>query len=78
MCGSRFDGHPPELDSALPSARMVNSELVRAAISAEPELPGPMPDPMWQAISSDRDAATECLRIVVRETKQGILKRLGL
>ena len=58
--------------------RVVSCEQARAAIEAEPELPGEMPDEMWQAISKDKDAAAECLRIVVRQTKAGIIQRLNL
>lgn len=36
--------------------------------SAVPILPGDMPDEMWTILSTDRDAATEALRIVVRQT----------
>lgn len=45
------------------------------AVTDEPELPGEMPDEMWGVISSDRDAAGEALRIIVRQTKGGILTR---
>lgn len=58
--------------------QVVGREQARAAIMAEPELPGDMPDEMWEAIRNDRDAAVECMRIVVRQTKAGIIKRLGL
>jgi len=36
--------------------------------SAVPILPGEMPDEMWEVLSTDRDAATEALRILVRQT----------
>lgn len=58
--------------------RVVSCEQARAAIEAEPELPGEMPDEIWQAMSKDKDAAAECLRIVVRQTKAGIIQRLNL
>jgi hypothetical protein len=45
------------------------------AVTDEPELPGAMPDAMWDVLRSDRDASAEALRIVVRQTKAGILKR---
>lgn len=45
------------------------------AIVDEPELPGGMPEEMWDAICNDRDAATEAFRIVVRQTKEGITTR---
>lgn len=60
------------------SDRALDRTMVLEAIDAEPELPGDMPDEMWDLIRSDRDAATEALRIVVRETKNGIKRRLRL
>jgi len=51
------------------------TEIV-AAVDAEPELPGNMPDTMWELIRNDRDAFEELMRIVVRETKAGIRERL--
>ena len=45
------------------------------AVTDEPELPGEMPDEMWNVLRSDRDAAGEALRIIVRQTKGGILTR---
>ena len=45
------------------------------AVTDEPELPSEMPDEMWNVLRSDRDAATETLRIIVRQTKGGILTR---
>ena len=48
------------------------------AIDAEPELPGDMPDEMWNAISTSREYAVEAMRIAVRQTKRGIKERLGL
>lgn len=58
--------------------RVVSCERARAAILAEPELPGDMPDEMWEVMRNDRQAAAECLRIAVRQTKAGIIKRLHL
>ena len=57
---------------------MVSCEQVRAAIEAEPELPDEMPDELWQAIRQDKAVAMKCLRLAVRQTKQGILRRLKL
>jgi hypothetical protein len=57
-------------------AKRLERERCLAAVSAEPELPGEIPDEMWDAISSDRDAATEALRIIVRQTKEGIRDRI--
>lgn len=47
-----------------------------AAVDEEPELPGDMPDKMWDAIHNDRDAAFQALRIAVRQTKSGIRQRI--
>lgn len=46
------------------------------AIELEPELEGSMPDEMWAVLRSDKDAAENALRIVVKQTKEGILNRL--
>lgn len=56
--------------------RVFTESEVRAAAMAEPELPGDMPDEMWDAIQHDKDAATEAMRIIVRQTRDGILRRL--
>lgn len=40
------------------------------AIASVPELPGEMPDEMWNKVMGDRDAMTEALRIAVRKTKE--------
>lgn len=61
--------------AAMRAAMLAERKAWMVAITDEPELPGEMPDEMWEAIRSDRDAATETLRIVVRQTKGGILKR---
>lgn len=51
-------------------------EIAINCVEAEPELPGSMPDEIWDAIKNDRDATEELLRIVVRQTKAGIKERL--
>ena len=56
---------------------MVRLETVRAAIEREPELPGDMPDEMWEAIRNDRDAMRQALVIAVKETKANIKNRLA-
>ena len=56
---------------------MVKLSTVRAAIDLEPELPGSMPDEMWEAIRNDRDAMRQALVICVKETKAGIKSRLA-
>lgn len=50
----------------------VENKALLAAINSEPELPGNMPDEMWEAIRNDRDAMTEAMRIIVRQTKANI------
>lgn len=57
-------------------SRSNERERCLKAVDAEPELPGSMPDEMWYAICSDRKAATEAMRIIVRQTKQGIRDRI--
>lgn len=53
-------------------------ERLEAAIADEPDLPGPMPDEMWNAIRGDRDAVERVLRIAVQKTKEGIRARAAL
>lgn len=61
----------PNVSGSLPVEDVVK------AINDEPELPGEMPDEIYQAVKNDKDALTELVRITVRETKKGILERLG-
>jgi hypothetical protein len=49
---------------------------VLKAIEDEPELPGKIPEEMYQALQGDRDACAEAFRIAVRLTKKGILERV--
>ena len=61
-------------------ARSESRDSVLKAIDDEPELPGEMPGEMLatliQAVQShDHDLLTETLRIVVRQTKEGIRER---
>lgn len=56
--------------------RVFTEREVRAAAMAEPELPGEMPDEIWEACKSDRATMQEALRVVVRLTRDGILGRL--
>lgn len=51
-------------------------EEVIELIKAEPEFPGDMPDEMFALMCKDKDAATEAMRIAVRLTKEGVIKRL--
>lgn len=61
-----------------PSERVYLESEVRAAAMAEPELPGNMPDEMWEACRSDRATMQEAMRVVVRLTRDGILERIGI
>lgn len=58
-------------------ACLLDVSAVQAAIDAEPELPGEMPDAIWEAIRNDRAAVAETLRIAVRATKEGIMRRVN-
>ena len=51
------------------STMMVKLATVRAAIDLEPEVPGDMPDEMWEALRNDRDAMRQAFVITVKETK---------
>jgi len=46
------------------------------SINAEPELPGQMPEEIFESVRNDKDAFIELLRITVRETKKGIKERI--
>lgn len=53
------------------------------AVNLEPELPGHMPKEMFEEIkrlvlADDVDGLSELLRIIVRQTKEGIITRLTL
>lgn len=60
------------------SSDVVLREQVRAAIEAEEELDGEMPDHVYARLLISKRAAEELLRAAVRATKQGIKTRLGL
>ena len=53
-------------------------EYVRYVIESEPELPGDMPEEIFELIQKDRQAAEEVMRLTVRVTKQRIKERLGI
>lgn len=61
--------------AAMRAAMAIERKIWTAAITEEPELPGEMPDEMMDVLRSDRDALTGAMRIVVRQTKDGILTR---
>lgn len=46
------------------------------AVADEPEVPGTMPDEMWNAIRDDRDAMENVIRVAVQQTKAGIRERI--
>lgn len=69
-----------EIPQGWGDVRSENVDRVLKAIDDEPELPGEMPGEMLatliQAVQShDHDLLTETLRIVVRQTKEGIRER---
>ena len=71
-CGNHADCTEP----CTPRGRETMREQAIGAVYAEPELPGDMPDAMWEAIRNDRDAIATALRITVRQTKEGIIERI--
>jgi len=46
------------------------------AVDDEQELPGDMPDEMWQAIQNDRDAVCKAMQLSVLQTKNNIRNRI--
>jgi hypothetical protein len=58
--------------------RVVSCEQVRAAIDAEPELYGEMPDEIYNIMRIDKQAAADVMRASVRVIKHNIKTRLGL
>ena len=46
------------------------------AIDDEPELPGEMPDDVWESLRSDRATMETVLRGIVQTTKQNIKGRI--
>jgi hypothetical protein len=65
-----------ELSLFTERAALAAIDAALLAIDEEPELPGDMPDEMWEAIRGDRDACMNAMRIAVRQTKEGIRERL--
>lgn len=68
----------PKTPKPVRSSDVVLREQVRAAIDAEPELPGEMPTEIWDMLRSDDRAAAEVMRANVRAMKVNIKARLGL
>lgn len=60
------------------SNEATNNERDRClkAVDDEPEVPGTMPDEMWNAIRDDRNAVENAIRIAVHQTKAGIRERI--
>ena len=56
--------------------KLVELKSVIDLIEVEPEVPGPMPDDIWNLISSDRKKAENFFRVLVRNTKTNITKRI--
>ena len=55
----------------------LTQKQVLKAIDDEPELPGEIPDQMYQTIvNSDKDTVEVMLRFIVKETKRGIKERI--
>lgn len=46
------------------------------AVDDEPEVPGAMPDEMWNVLSKDRAAMENAIRAAVQRTKSGIRERI--
>lgn len=63
-------------DPDIERARTEGYQRALEVINSEPELPGDMPDEMWEAIRNDRNACAEAMRIVVRQTKSNIINNL--
>jgi hypothetical protein len=57
-----------DLRQQLAAAEARTVEMCAAQRSRVPILPGDMPDEMWAAIAGDRNACSESLRIVIRQT----------
>ena len=54
----------------------ITLSTVYKAVADEPELPGEMPDEVWEALRSDRAMMETVLRGVVQTAKQGIRNRI--
>lgn len=52
-------------------------EILKQIVEEEPELPGNMPDKVWDILNGDRDATEQSLKLAVKQTKQNILKRIN-
>lgn len=60
-----------------PAQDYYKAEEVEAAIAEEPEMPGDMPEERYDTVKNlDKQGMAEWCRIIVRQTKQGLLDRL--
>lgn len=72
-----YDNAVRKLVSLLAAQRAAGLEEAQGIVESEEELPGDMPEEMFQAITGgDRAIAAETLRAVVRATKKSITSRL--
>lgn len=71
-------GEYPGYVDAIPIIPLADlTEVVEGAIDAEEEMPGEIPQEMYDTITNgDKDTVAEALRIVVRVTKKSIKQRL--
>ena len=56
--------------------KVVPLKSVIELIDVEPEVPGPMPDEIWNLIKVDKKRAENFFRSVVSRTKANITKRI--
>lgn len=72
-----YDDKLQVMVKALAAQRAAGLEEAQGIVESEEELPGDMPEEMFQAITGgDRAVAAETLRAVVRATKKSITSRL--
>lgn len=57
-------------------SKKVDLELVLKAIGDEPELPGEMPDSIWNEVKKGKQIATIYFRMAVSVTKSEIRERI--
>jgi catalase len=66
-----------ELELFCARAAQAAIEAALQAIEDEPELPGDMPDAMWESLrKADREEMVTAFRVTVQKTKEGIRERL--
>ena len=56
--------------------KLVDLKSVINLVEVEPEVPGPIPDNIWNLIKDDRKKAENLFRTLVRTTKTNIVKRI--